>query len=125
MFPEKLRSVIFKYLKYKVTPKSEKKVFMGLFAMEPWLFFLITNTVLIIFLCVIGLWINYGINSTKYPDKLYGEQCISDIDCKSGYNYICTDGKCACSSTTYYDTNPGSFSGSCGKYLYFIKVRIL
>lgn len=80
--------------------------------MEPWLFALLTNLVLILALAAIGYGIIYSTNGKQ--SRLYGEYCKSDSDCKSSKNLVCQSGKCLCSSTTYFDSS-STFTGSCGK----------
>ena len=81
--------------------------------MEPWLFALLTNLVLVIALVSIGYGIIYS--TSGYQTRFYGEHCNSDSDCKPNMNLVCQSGRCACSSTTYFDSD-NTFTGSCGKH---------
>jgi hypothetical protein len=42
--------------------------------------------------------------------KMYGDHCKFDEDCATDMNYICQNGKCDCTSTTFFL----SASSGCG-----------
>ena len=68
--------------------------------MKPWVLGLTMNIGLLFFLSAIGFgWMAY-INTVT--NKLYGDHCVEDQDCALDMNYICQNGKCSCTSTTYY-----------------------
>ncbi len=87
-------------------------MFMGFFAMEPWLFDLLVNVVLLFALTAIGFGIIYAINARQ--TRRYGEFCKTDNDCQANKNLVCQSGTCLCSSTSYFDSKD-TLTGSCGK----------
>ena len=68
--------------------------------MKPWIFGVGANIGLIL---IIGA-VAYGwmtlFNSITI--KLYGDHCVYDSDCALDMNYICQNGLCGCTSTTYF-----------------------
>jgi hypothetical protein len=49
--------------------------------------------------------------------KMYGDHCVHDKDCATDMNYICQNGKCGCTSDTFFS----SASSGCGN----TKIKIL
>ena len=72
------------------------------FAFNPWLFYLSSNITLILLSIPLGfgLMMLININTTKF----YGVHCNYDSDCATDMNYLCQDGICNCSFTTYYES---------------------
>ena len=123
-FENKLKCYLNKKLKYAYLPEKKSKAFMGFFAMEPWLFDLLTNVILLFVLTAIGFGIIYAVNLKQ--SKLYGEHCNTDDDCKSNQNLVCQSGKCSCSSTTFFDSTD-TLTGKCGNHhlSYIVKQNII
>ena len=84
--------------------------------MKPWIFALGTNVAVILIISAIAYGWMALFNSVTI--KLYGDHCVYDRDCALDMNYICQNGKCECTSTTYLK----SASSGCGKLdnFYFI-----
>ena len=45
--------------------------------------------------------------------KMYGDHCRFDDECATDMNYICQNGKCGCTSLTYFLSS----SSGCGNLL--------
>ncbi len=89
--------------------------------MRNWLFGVSTNIGLLLILSAIGFgWMAY-FNSITI--KLYGDHCVYDSDCALDMNYICQNGVCNCTSTSYYN----SARLGCGKvrifYFFYININ--
>ena len=68
--------------------------------MRPWVCEFNTNigALLIISTIAFGWMLFFNTISVK----LYGDHCVYDSDCALDMNYICQNGVCGCTSTTYY-----------------------
>ena len=88
--------------KYEI--EDEKKpmpAFKGKAFIEPWLVYLIVNLSALILLSALGLKIGMTI-SENYSSRLYGEHCNRDSECRTGMNYVCSEGVCKCSTNYLY-----------------------
>ena len=84
-------NLFIKKSQYKyVSENRNKKAFIGFFAMEPWLFDLLVNVVLLFALTAIGFGIIYAINARQ--TRKYGEFCKTDNDCQANKNLVCQSG---------------------------------
>ena len=78
------------------------------FAVNPWVFGIGSNVVIIFIITTIGFgWMSL-FNTVSI--KMYADHCVYDNDCATDMNYICQNGKCGCTSTTFYL----SASSGCG-----------
>ena len=68
--------------------------------MSPCLFALMANLIVLAALCFFGFWL--GIIFTSNSARIYGEHCKTDSDCVKNMNYVCSNGLCNCTTTTYY-----------------------
>ena len=83
--------------------------FREYFLFNPCLFTVVINLVVLLALVVAGFGLIWFINVNTI--RLYGDHCRFDMDCATDMNYICQNGECSCTSSTYYLSN----KQGCGK----------
>lgn len=88
---------------------NSSQILTGRFESRPIKTLIISNVCMLLILAAIGF--GLGMIFSANTDKLYGDHCAQDIDCKANMNYVCNSGKCDCVSDTFYE----SASKGCGK----------
>jgi hypothetical protein len=88
---------------------NSAQILTGRFESRPIITFIITNVCALLILAAIGF--GLGMIFSANTDKLYGDHCTQDEECKAKMNYVCNLGKCECNTDTYYE----SASNGCGK----------
>ena len=85
------------------------QILTGSFESRPIKTFIIANACMLLVLAALGFGIGmlFSINT----DKLYGDHCTINEDCKANMNYVCNYGRCDCKIDTFYE----SPSKGCGK----------
>jgi len=91
-------------------------VFRDYFAVNPWVFGVGANVGLFLILTTFGF--GWMALFNVVTNKMYGDHCVDDKDCTIDMNYICQNGKCGCTSTTFFL----SASDGCGALFKFLNI---